>query len=189
MPANTLWPWGQGRATVLPSFFKQRGLTGAVITAVDLVRGLGRCAGMRIIDVPGATGFIDTNYRGKADYTLSAFDQGADFVYLHIEAPDESGHVGNLDYKIRSIEDIDRLVVGPLIEGFTKRREAFRLMVVPDHATPVALRTHRSGPVPFLLYDASDEKSKNTLPYDERALEETRLIVEQGHRLIDLLIS
>ena len=187
--ANTLWPWGQGRATVLPSFFKERGLTGAVITAVDLVRGLGRCAGMRVIDVPGATGYIDTNYRGKADYTLAALDQGIDFVYLHIESPDESGHEGNLDHKIRSIEDIDRFVVGPLIEGFATRREAFRIIVVPDHATPIALRTHRSGPVPFLLYDSSNEKTGSHLPYDERALEETRFIVEQGNRLIDLLFD
>ena len=188
--ANTLWPWGQGRATVLPSFFKERGLTGAVITAVDLVRGLGKCAGMRVIDVPGATGYIDTNYRGKAEYGLQALDNGADFLYLHIESPDESGHEGNIDHKVRSIEDIDRLTLGPLLDGLRERKMPFRLMVVPDHATPIALRTHRSGPVPFLLYDSENpRKNPPTLPYDERALEETRLIVEEGNRLIDLLLK
>jgi proposed homoserine kinase len=186
-PANTLWPWGQGLATVLPSFFSVRGKTGAVITAVDLVRGLGRCAAMSLVEVPGATGYIDTNYTGKAQHGLAALDNGADFLYLHIESPDESGHEGNIDHKVRSIEDIDRLVVGPLVEGFKERGEPFRLLVVPDHATPIALRTHRPGPVPFLLYDSQRERD-GRLPYDERALEETRLIVEEGHRLIELLL-
>ncbi|HVK06420.1 MAG TPA: cofactor-independent phosphoglycerate mutase [Armatimonadaceae bacterium] len=187
-PANTLWPWGQGRATVLPAFFASRGLSGAVITAVDLLRGLGRCAAMKIVDVPGATGYIDTNYLGKAQYGLGALDAGADFLYLHVESPDESGHEGNTEHKVRSIEDIDRMVVGPLVEGFKKRGQPFRLMVVPDHATPLALRTHRSGPVPFLLYDSKRERD-GKLPYDERALEETRLVVEEGHRLIELLLN
>jgi 2,3-bisphosphoglycerate-independent phosphoglycerate mutase len=184
--ANTLWPWGQGRATVLPSFFGERGKTGAVITAVDLLRGLGRCAGLKVIEVPGATGYIDTNYRGKAEYTLAALDSGLDFVFLHIESPDESGHEGNLDHKLQSIEDIDAKVVGPLLDGFAKRKQPFRILVVPDHATPLALRTHRSGPVPFLVYDSRSERT-GTLPFDERALEETRLIVEDGHRLIEHL--
>lgn len=188
MPANTLWPWGQGRATMLPSFFKERGISGAVITAVDLVRGLAKCASMRNIDVPGATGYIDTNYRGKAAYGLSALAGGVDFLYLHIESPDESGHEGNIDHKVRSIEDIDRMVVGPLVAGFAETKQPFRLMVVPDHATPIALKTHRSGPVPFLLYDSTNERN-GRLPYDERALEETRYIVEEGHRLIDQLFA
>ena len=188
-PANTLWPWGQGRATVLPSFLRERGVSGAMITAVDLLRGLARCAGMRNIAVPGATGYIDTNYRGKADYTLNALDNGADFVYLHIESPDESGHEGNLDHKMQSIEDIDRKVVGPLVAGLTERGEPYRLLIVPDHATPLALRTHRSGPVPFLLYDSANENTGRHFPYDERALQETRFIVDEGYRLIDLLLG
>ena len=187
-PANTLWPWGQGLETVLPPFATVRKLSGAVITAVDLLRGLGKCARMKIVDVPGATGYIDTNYRGKADYTLQTLRNGTDFVFLHIEAPDESGHEGNLDHKMQAIEDIDRLVVGPLVDGLNKQKEDFRLLVVPDHATPVALKTHREGPVPFLLYDSSKEE-RGTLPYDERALPETSLVVEEGHRLIDLLLQ
>ena len=187
-PANTLWPWGQGFATVLPPFATEKSVTGAVITAVDLLRGLGKCARMNIINVPGATGYIDTNYRGKADYALQALLNGTDFVFLHVESPDESGHEGNLDHKMRAIEDIDRFIVGPLVEGFAKQKDDFRLLVVPDHATPIALKTHRAGPVPFLLYDSSKEE-RGILPYDERALTETRLVVEEGHRLIDLLLK
>lgn len=189
-PANMCWPWGQGLATVLPDFFRERRVAGAMITAVDLLRGLARCAGLRVIDVPGATGYIDTNYRGKAAYGLQALlgPNPVDFLYLHVESPDESGHEGNIDHKIQSIEDIDSQVVGPLLDGFKERREPFRLLVVPDHATPIALRTHRPGPVPFLLFDARHEEN-NILPYDERALEDTRLIVEEGHRLIELLLS
>lgn len=188
-PANTLWPWGQGLPMTLPSFFGERGLTGAVITAVDLLRGLGRCAGLKVVEVPGATGYIDTNYRGKAEYGIATlFNDDIDFLFLHVESPDESGHEGNIDHKIRSIEDIDRLVVGPLLSGFQQRKQPFRLLVAPDHATPIALRTHRSGPVPFLLYDSANEGS-STLPFDERALEETRLVVEEGHRLIELLFK
>lgn len=186
--ANTLWPWGQGRATVLPSFFGEKGITGAVITAVDLIRGLGRCAGMRIVEVPGATGYIDTNYRGKADYGLAALDAGADFLFLHVESPDESGHEGNIDHKLQSLQDIDAKVVGPLLDGLAKRRQAFRLLVAPDHATPIALRTHREGPVPFLLYDSANEQT-GKLPFDERALEDTNFIVEEGYKLIDLLFD
>lgn len=187
--ANTIWPWGQGRPTTLPDFFGERGKQGAMITAVDLLRGLARCARLRIVNVPGATGYIDTNYRGKAEYGLNAlFAGGADFLYLHVESPDESGHEGNIEHKIRSIEDIDRYVVGTLLEGFAERKQPFRLLVAPDHATPIALRTHREGPVPFLYYDSTREES-GRLPYDERALHETRLIVEQGHRLIELLFA
>ena len=187
-PGNTLWPWGQGLPTVLPSFFGERQLSGAMITAVDLLRGLARCAGLRIVDVPGATGYIDTNYRGKAEYGVRALKDGADFLFLHIESPDESGHEGNLDHKMRSLEDIDRLTVGPLIAGMQATREPFRVMVVPDHATPLALKTHRSGPVPFLLYDSRDDR-RSSLPFDERALPETKLNVDEGHRLIDLLFE
>ena len=187
-PANTLWPWGQGLATELPSFMSERGLSGAMITAVDLLRGLAKCARMKIVDVPGATGYIDTNYRGKADYAFQTLQSGTDFLYLHIESPDESGHEGNLDHKMRSIEDIDHFVVGPLVDKLEKQKVAFRLMVVPDHATPLALKTHRSGPVPFLLYD-SENVVQGKLPYDERALNDTRLIVEEGHRLIELLLK
>jgi 2,3-bisphosphoglycerate-independent phosphoglycerate mutase len=187
-PGNLLWPWGQGLAPSLPDFFRTRGLSGAVVTAVDLVRGLGRCAGLRIVDVPGATGYIDTNYVGKAQYGLAALDAGADFLYLHVESPDESGHEGNIDHKIQSLEDIDTFVVGTLLDGFQERKQPFRLLVVPDHATPIALRTHRPGPVPFLLHDSRRDEN-GWLPFDERALEDTRLSVEEGHRLIDLLLA
>ena len=188
-PANTIWPWGQGRPTVLPSFLRTRGRVGAMVTAVDLLRGLARCADLKIINVPGATGYIDTDYRAKAHYGLSAlFEGGADFLFLHVEAPDEAGHEGNIAHKIAAIEDIDRKVVGTLLDGLEERKQPFRLLVAPDHATPIALRTHRAGPVPFLFYDSAREES-GKLPFDERALGETRFIVDEGHRLIELLFA
>ncbi|MBC8140078.1 MAG: cofactor-independent phosphoglycerate mutase [Armatimonadetes bacterium] len=187
-PANMLWFWGQGRATTLPDFFTTRGKTGAMITAVDLLRGLARCAGLRVVEVPGATGYHDTNYRGKADYALQTLLGGTDFVFLHVEAPDEAGHEGDLDAKIRAIENIDKHIVAPLVAGLNAAKEPFRMVIAPDHATPIALRTHRAGAVPFLLYD-STRAENGTLPFDERALPETRLNVEQGNQLIELLFE
>ena len=187
--ANTIWPWGQGRPVSLPDFFTAHGKTGAMITAVDLLRGLARCAGLKIVEVPGATGYTDTNYRGKADYGLNVLlNGGIDFLFLHVEAPDEAGHEGDLEAKVRAIENIDRHVVGTLVKGFAERKEPFRLLVAPDHATPVALKTHREGMVPFLYYDSERERS-GTLPFDERAIPETPLIVEQGHRFIERLFA
>jgi len=171
----------------MPSFFRTFGKQGAAITAVDVVRGLGRATSLKIIEVPGATGWIDTNYRGKADYTLDALRSGMDFVYLHIESPDESGHTGNIDYKLQAIEDIDKLVVGPLIDGMTKIDD-FRLACAPDHKTPLALKTHESGPVPFLLYDSTESRT-NTIPFDERAVLEGKTHIEDGTELIRMLLA
>ena len=134
MPGNMIWLWGQGYAPSLPNFLNTFGKTGAIITAVDVVRGLGRATGLDIINVPGATGYIDTDYAAKARYALAALDTH-DFVYVHVESPDESGHEGNLEHKLRSIEDIDNKVVGTLREGMAKRGD-YRLLIVPDHKTP-----------------------------------------------------
>ncbi len=187
-PANMIWLWGQGRETTLPDFFATHGKTGAMITAVDLLRGLARCAGLRVVDVPGATGYHDTDYWGKARYALQTLLSGTDFVFLHVEAPDEAGHEGDLDAKIRALENIDKAIVGPLTAGLTEARTAFRMLIAPDHATPIALRTHRTGAVPFLLYD-STRPENGTLPFDERALPETSLSVERGNELIRLLFE
>jgi 2,3-bisphosphoglycerate-independent phosphoglycerate mutase len=187
--ANTIWPWGQGRPTTLPGFFDTRGKQGAMITAVDLLRGLARCARFASSMCPARPATSTRTIAGKPSTGLNAlFAGGADFLFLHVESPDESGHEGNIDHKIRAIEDIDRHVVGTLLAGFAERKQPFRLLVAPDHATPIALRTHREGPVPFLYYDSTREES-GKLPYDERALHETRLIVEQGHRLIEMLFA
>jgi 2,3-bisphosphoglycerate-independent phosphoglycerate mutase len=184
MPANMLWPWSPGRTPSLPGFAARRGMTGAVISAVDVVRGLGKLTGLEIINVPGATGYFDTNYAGKAWYALDALDRH-DFVWIHVESPDEAGHAGNIDEKIRAIENIDRHVVGTLITEMRKRDD-YRLLCAPDHMTPVKTRGHAVGPVPFLLYDSRKSlRSGGSLPYDERALAEARTRLPEGYRLID----
>lgn len=185
-PANMIWLWGQGRALSVPSFFSRTGLTGGVISAVDLLKGLGRATGMAVPDVPNVTGFIDTNFEGKAQYALDVL-KDRDFVLVHAEAPDECGHIGDLDKKIEAIELIDRRLLGPLMEGL-KGVGRFRIMILPDHVTPISIRTHASDPVPFLIY-SSFEPTETNLPFDERAVEETKLRVEDGFRLIELLLQ
>jgi 2,3-bisphosphoglycerate-independent phosphoglycerate mutase len=148
-PANGVWLWGQGKAPSLPTLETLYGLRGAMISAVDLLKGLGVYAGLDPIAVPGATGYLDTNYRGKVEAALSALETG-DFVYLHVEAPDEAGHEGSLEKKIQAIEDLDAKVVGPLIAGAVRFPDV-RILVVSDHLTPVSVRTHVSDPTIFLL--------------------------------------
>jgi 2,3-bisphosphoglycerate-independent phosphoglycerate mutase len=187
-PGNMIWLWGQGYAPNLPNFFLLHQKQGAVITAVDVIRGLGRATGMKVIEVPGATGYIDTNYRGKAEYAVQALKNGMDFVYLHIEAPDDSGHEGNIDHKLESIQDIDREVIPVLIEGMQKVNH-LRLMILPDHATPVSLRTHKEGPVPFLLFDSRKPNHSSNVPFNEIALEEAKTHIDDGTDLIKLLFE
>lgn len=165
-PANRIWLWGQGTRPNLPSYKDKFGLKGGIISAVDLVCGIGRLAGLEIIDVPGITGYYDTNYRGKADYALKALDH-LDFVYIHIEAPDEAGHNGDIKAKIEAIEKIDREIIGPILNHF-EGRDDLRMVVLPDHPTPVSLRTHTSDPVGYVMYgkgiphDGSQEFTENS---------------------------
>lgn len=149
-PANAIWLWGQGPAPAMPSFRERFGRKGAMISAVDLLKGIGRYAGLEVIDVPGATGNIDTNYEGKVQAALEAL-KGCDFVYLHIEAPDEMGHEGNTELKVKAIELFDERVVGPVIEGLERSGEEWRVLLLPDHATPISIKTHSSDPVPFTI--------------------------------------
>lgn len=186
-PANMMWLWGQGYAPNIPSFMNTFGRQGSIITAVDVVRGLGRATGLEIVNVPGATGYIDTNYVGKAQYALKSLEKH-DFVYIHIESPDESGHEGNLEHKLRSIEDIDRHVIGTLVSGMANQGE-YRLLIAPDHKTPIKLRAHESGPVPFLLYDSSKPNRASRVPFDERALTEAKTHIDDGTRLIRILFQ
>ena len=188
LPGNMIWLWGQGYAPNMPNFLQTRGVRGGIITAVDVVRGLGRATGMEIIDVPGATGYIDTNYVGKAQYALDALDH-LDLVYVHIEAPDEAGHVGNVEHKIQSIEDIDKKVVATLRAGMDKRKEEYRMLIVPDHKTPVAMRDHDQGPVPFLLYDSEKPNRASHFPFDERAVDEATTQVDDGTQLMTMLLK
>lgn len=187
LPANTLWPWGQGRAPHMPSFVRKRGMTGAVVAAVDVIRGLGRLTGMEVLDVPGATGYFDTDYYAKARYAIDALNRH-DFVWVHVEAPDEAGHAGSIDEKIKAIEQIDKLVVGTMLDGL-KKLDDFRLLIVPDHATPISTRGHKAMPVPYLLFDSRGLAARNRIPYDERALHETVPHVDEGYRLIDELVK
>jgi len=152
-PISGIWLWGTGRAGTMPTFHERHGLSAAVITGVDLVRGLGRMLGMEIINVPGATGYVDTNYQGKARAALQALER-VDFVFLHVEAPDEAAHEGDLELKVRAIEDFDQKTAGTVLEGLSRFDEA-KVMVLPDHETPLAERGHRGGPVPFAVASSS----------------------------------
>lgn len=186
LPANMIWPWGQGFLPSLPSFAAQYGVTGAVVAAVDLVRGIGKLAGLRVIDVPGATGYLDTNYEGKGRAAVEALEE-LDLVVVHVEAPDEAGHKGDIGAKIEAIERIDRYVVGTVHEGLRRVQDRARILVMPDHPTPIPLRTHCPEPVPFLVWDSEQAAAGRRLPFDERAFGEG-LPVQEGHSLMGLLI-
>jgi len=184
-PANMIWLWGQGRALDVPDFALKTGKTGAVVAAVDLVKGLGRAAGLKVPTVPGVTGYLDTHFEGKAQYALDAL-KDRDFVFVHVEAPDEAGHNGDIDAKIAAIENIDKRVLGPMLEGL--KGQQFRILIAPDHVTPISIKTHASDTVPFIVYSSSEETETN-LPFDERSVPDTKLRVEDGFRLIELLFA
>jgi 2,3-bisphosphoglycerate-independent phosphoglycerate mutase len=187
--ANAIWLWGQGRSLSIPTFREKYGLTGAVISAVDLVKGLGICAGLSSIDVPGATGYLDTNYEGKARAALDAL-KTVDFVYLHVEAPDEAGHKGNIDEKIQAIEDFDRRVVRLVVEGLRDNFTDYRVLVLPDHPTPIAIKTHASDPVPFVLFSSKDlnKSAKQSVGFNEKDASASGLFIESGWELMDRFI-
>lgn len=186
-PANMIWLWGQGRAPSMPTFQKKLGLRGAMISAVDLLKGIGTYAGMEVIDVPGATGDIDTNYAGKVQAVLEALKR-LDFVYLHVEAPDEAGHEGDVRQKVRAIELFDQKVVGPVIRGLKESGEDWRVMVLPDHATPISLRTHTREPVPFAMMGTGIEPDGvNSFDEDEAKMGGYGLV--EGIGLVEMLVN
>jgi 2,3-bisphosphoglycerate-independent phosphoglycerate mutase len=187
VPANSAWFWGQGKAPQMATFSEKFGLTGAVISAVDLVRGIGVYAGLEVIKVPGATGYIDTNYIGKSQAALEALER-VDYVYLHVEAPDEAAHSGNLDHKLQAIEDFDAKIVGPILEGVKKFGE-YRILCTPDHPTPVARMTHTSDPVPFIVYGGEQAEKSGVAGYDEDSAEKTGVLVPEGYRLMDMMLG
>ena len=187
LPANSIWLWGHGKSPRIESYRDKFGLTGAVISAVDLIKGIGVCAGLDIINVTGATGYIDTNYQGKAEAALAALET-RDFVYLHVEAPDEAGHSGNLEHKIQAIEDFDAQVVGPVLEGMKKFGE-YRVLCMPDHPTPLSLMTHTSDPVPFVLYKGETEANPRIAGYDEDSARGMNLLIEDGFRMMELMLK
>ncbi|MBW1742479.1 MAG: cofactor-independent phosphoglycerate mutase [Deltaproteobacteria bacterium] len=186
-PANHIWLWGQGLAPHLETFERKTGLKGAVISAVDLLRGIGVYAGLEVIRVPGATGYFDTDYEAKATYALSALE-GTDFVYVHVEAPDEAGHAGLLDKKISTIEAFDAMVVGKVLEGI-KRFPEHRVMVTTDHYTPVSVRTHTTEPIPFAICGTGiSASSQGAGGFNEPNAEARGVFVADGYKLIERLI-
>ncbi len=185
-PATSIWLWGQGRSPQMPTLQDRFGLCGAVISAVDLIRGIGKYAGLKPILVPGATGFLDTNYAGKVAAALEALT-ALDLVFVHVEAPDEAGHSGELQLKLQAIEDFDAKVVGPMRAGLEKLGD-YRLLVLCDHLTPLALRTHTPEPVPYVLYD-SRTPADQPRPYTEAAAQATGLLLEQGADLLPRLLG
>lgn len=188
-PANSVWFWGEGTKPKLANFEQKFGKKGAVISAVDLVKGIGILAGMKIIDVPGATGNYDTNFAGKAQAALNELSQGTDFVYIHMEAPDECGHQGDVAHKIYSIEQISETVVKRLLEGLKESGETFRILICPDHPTPISVRTHVSDPVPYLLYSSDEKNSSGVCSYDELSAKNTDIFVGQGWNLMKKLFQ
>jgi 2,3-bisphosphoglycerate-independent phosphoglycerate mutase len=185
--ATSIWLWGQGKAPKLPTLKERFGISGAVISAVDIINGLGVYAGLERIEVPGITGYFDTNYRGKGEYGVRALDE-KDLVFIHVEAPDEAGHMGDAAKKIRAIEDVDEKVVGTILRGMD-RWEGWRLLLMPDHPTPIAVKTHVADAVPFVLFSSRGRNTVKPLRYNERDAKKTGIVVNQAHTLIDALIG
>jgi len=186
-PANSIWLWGEGRKPCLENFFEKYGVRGTVISAVDLLKGIGICADMETIDVEGATGYIDTNFAGKVEAAKKAFQNGSDLVYLHFEAPDECGHRGEAQNKVKAIEMIDSLAVGPLNEELKKYGD-YRILIMPDHPTPLATKTHSGDPVPYLLYD-SQKKNSGAECFTEQTAKDSGIFVEHGPDIMKKLIK
>jgi len=188
-PANSIWFWGQGKPISLPSFKEKYGLTGSVISAVDLIKGIGVTLGLSPIKVPGATGYLDTNYLGKAEYALKELEK-KDFVFVHVEAPDEASHTGDMVNKIAAIEDFDAKVVKTVFEGM-RQFEEYKIMVLPDHRTPIVKKTHTSEAVPFAFCSSASlmEGAKQQVDFSEESAEKSGLSIENGFDLMDFFIK
>lgn len=188
LPANSIWLWGQGKRPQMPTLQEKFSLNGAVISAVDLIKGIGIYAGMEVINVPGATGYLDTNYLGKGEAALEAL-KTRDFVYLHVEAPDEAAHGGSLSDKIEAIERFDKDVVGTVMQGIGSFGD-YRILLLPDHPTPVAKMTHTKDPVPFVLFSSDGTFAKNgASEYSETDAIASGLKVDPGYQVMNALVG
>jgi 2,3-bisphosphoglycerate-independent phosphoglycerate mutase len=185
-PANMIWLWGQGRKAALPSFKEKFGVEGSIISAVDLVKGIGKTIGLEAIKVPGATAYYDTDYRAKAQYAINAL-KDRDFVFIHVEATDEAGHNGDIREKILAIENFDSQIIGPILKVF-KDDKNVRIMLLPDHATPIVIRTHSDEPIPFAIY-GRDITPDRFQAYSERISYESGLVFNQGWDLMHYFIK
>jgi len=188
-PANSIWLWGEGTRPGVTGFEAAYGVKASVISAVDLIKGIGLCAGMKVIEVEGATGNIDTNFKGKGEAALKTLLDGQDLVYIHVEAPDECGHHGDLEGKIQAIERIDQDIVGPLLKGLEEAGEGYSILVMPDHPTPISIKTHISDPIPYLLYCSTDVTDSGIDTYTEKTGKSTGVYVEPGYLLMQQLLK
>jgi 2,3-bisphosphoglycerate-independent phosphoglycerate mutase len=186
-PATSIWLWGQGKMPQLPHFIERFGLKGAAISAVDLVRGLAKLIGWQTIEVPGATGYLDTNYAGKGAAAVAALDD-YDIVAVHIEATDECGHNGDAAGKIRALQDIDKHIVGPVLERLKKEGKEWRILVMPDHPTPCTIRTHLADPTPFAIAGKRIETVLSA-PFDEQSAAASDLHIEKGHQMMEYFLT
>ncbi len=185
-PANSMWLWGEGVKASLMPFSKKYGLKASMISAVDLLKGIGKFSEMNVVNVDGATGYIDTNFKGKAEAAIKEFKNGQDLVYVHVEAPDECGHRHETENKKRSLEIIDKEILGPVIEELEKF-EDYKIMILPDHATPLSVRTHTNDPVPFLIYKKS--ASVKGRAFNEKSAKDSGTFIEPGHRIMEYFIG
>ena len=187
-PANAIWLWGQGRRPRLQNFEERFGVKGVMVSAVDLLKGIGRLSGMTVCSIPGATGYIDTDYEAKRDAALRELRAGRDLAYIHVEAPDECGHRGETENKVRAIEDIDRRILTPLLAELGEMGE-YAILIMPDHPTPLALRTHTADPVPYLLYRSGQERDSGVGIFTEWAAASTGIFVERADALMGRLLD
>ena len=187
-PANSIWLWGEGTKPLLDNFSEKFGIKGSMISAVDLLKGIAICAGMNSVDVDGATGYLDTNFDGKCKAAIEEFKKGADLVYIHVEAPDECGHRGEIENKVKAIEMIDEHILAPVVE-FLKGYDDFAVLVCPDHPTPLSIRTHTSTPVPYLIYDSKNEINSGVKVFCEKEARETGNYIEKGFTMMNYFIT
>lgn len=187
-PANSIWLWGEGVRANLDDFKEKYGLSGSMISAVDLLKGIGKFSNMTVVNVEGATGYIDTNFEGKAQAAINEFRRGQDFVYIHVEAPDECGHRNEMANKVKSISLIDKYILGPVVEEL-KEIDDFKVLVTPDHPTPISLKTHTNDAVPFLIYNSTKSKNGVKDGFCERTAKDTDIYIEQGFTMMKRFIE
>lgn len=188
-PANSLWIWGNGTKPDLVPYRERFGIKGAVVSAVDLVKGIGRCAELDVLEVEGATGTVHTNFEGKAQAAIGALKNGADFVYVHLEGADEAGHRGEVENKVLSIERIDKKIVAPILNYLEEAGEEYHMLIMPDHPTPLAIKTHSADPIPYLLYRSEAPETERNIRYTEEDAQKTGIYNPKGHTLIHALLG
>lgn len=188
-PANSVWIWGNGTKPNLDTYDEKFGINGSVVSAVDLIKGIGVCAGLEVIEVEGATGNVHTNFDGKAQAAIDSLKSGADFVYVHLEAPDEAGHRREVENKVKSIELIDEKIVAPIANALKADGEDFAMLIMPDHPTPLAIRTHSRDAIPYVIYNSKNEIGGEVRQYTEKEAEKTGIFISEGYKIIEKLFN